>query len=234
MITLLFRTIIIYIFLLITMRLMGKRQLGELELSELVSTILLSDIASLPITNEEIPLSYALVPILTITTFEILSSFALTKFPRLKGLFSTRPSMVIQRGIINKKELLRNRISIDELLSELRQKNVTDITQVDYAIIEQNGKMTVIPKAAYASPTREDLQIESKDVGLCHVIISDGVVNRHGLLSSQKNAEWLNNVLKKSKKNKDEIFLLTIDDAEKIKIIEKKQVLTQEKGADRK
>lgn len=234
MITLLFRTIIIYIFLLITMRLMGKRQLGELELSELVSTILLSDIASLPITNEEIPLSYALVPILTITTFEILSSFALTKFPQLKGLFSTRPSMVIQRGIINKKELLRNRISIDELLSELRQKNVTDITQVDYAIIEQNGKMTVIPKAAYASPTREDLQIESKDVGLCHVIISDGVVNRHGLLSSQKNAEWLNNVLKKSKKNKDEIFLLTIDDAEKIKIIEKKQVLTQEKGADRK
>ena len=216
------------------MRLMGKRQLGELELSELVSTILLSDIASLPITNQEIPLMHAVVPIVTITAFEILSSFALTKFPRLKSLFSTRPSIIIQHGKINKKELLKNRISIDELLSELRQKNTTDITEVDYAIIEQNGKMTVIPKAAYMQPTRQDLQIQVKNSGICHIIISDGMINRHGLVSAGKTKQWLFHLLRTKNVIAKDIFLMTLDDLENIKIIKKCQVITKEKGENKK
>ena len=169
MIVLLIRTIIIYIFLLLTMRLMGKRQLGELEISELVSTLLLSDIASLPITNQEIPLTYAIVPILAITAFEVSSSLLLTKVPRLKYILSTRPSVVIQKGKINKSELLKNRISVDELISELRQKSITDISQVDYAIIEQNGKMTVIPKAkADFVLTRAETYVVPQEVRHCY------------------------------------------------------------------
>ena len=225
---LLIRTIIIYIFLLITMRLMGKRQLGELEISELVSTLLLSDIASLPITNQEIPLTYAIVPILTITVFEIASSLLLTKVPRLKDLLSTRPSIVIRKGKIDKRELLRNRISVDELISELRQKNITDITEVDYAIIEQNGKMTVLPKAEYAQPTCRDLGIEVACRGLCHILVSDGNINEYGLQLTGKSRAWLDDTLRQQKKKLQNIFLMTLDDSETVRIIDKDQVITSQ------
>lgn len=227
MFILLIRTVIIYIFLLFTMRLMGKRQLGELEISELVSTLLLSDIAALPITNPEIPLSFALVPILTITAFEVCSSLLLTKVPRLKTLLSTRPSIVIQKGKIDQTELLKNRISIDELISELRQKDVTDISEVDYAIIEQNGKMTVVSKAAYERPTRKDLGINAQNRGLCHIIVSDGIINRHGLDFVKKNESWVKQTLKKEKTKLENVYLMTLDDCDNINIVKRDQVITK-------
>lgn len=209
------------------MRLMGKRQLGELELSELVSTLLLSDIAALPITNPEIPLSYALVPILSITAFEIVTSLLLTKRPRLKGLLSTRPSIIIKKGTIDHTELLKNRISIDELLSELRQKDVTDIGKVDYAIIEQNGKMTVVKKPDYEHPTRKDLGVKVPNSGLCHVIVSDGTVNEHGLRLVKKSHGWLTDTLEKKKIALRDIYLMTLDDNDKVSIVKRSQVITK-------
>ena len=175
---------------------MGKRQLGELEISELISTLLLSDIAALPITNQEIPLAYAVIPIITITTFEIVSSFLLIKMPRIKNLLSPRPSMLIRQGKIDIKELLKNRISIDELMTELRQKSITDISDVEYAIIEQNGNMTVIPKAQAAPPTRKDLGISIKETGLCHIIIADGIINSHGLHVTKKDRSCVEHILR--------------------------------------
>lgn len=225
MFILLIRTIIIYIFLLITMRLMGKRQLGELEISELVSTLLLSDIAALPITNQEIPITYAIVPILAITTFEVCSSLFLTKFPRLKGLFSTRPSMVIRKGKIDNRELLKNRISLDELMSELRQKDVTDIDEVNYAIVEQNGKMTVIKKERFSPPTRDDMRITVAPSGLCHIVVADGVINRFGLQLIQKDEAWLSALLKKEKTSLHDVYLLTANDNDEIRLITRSQVL---------
>lgn len=233
MFILLIRTVIIYIFLLFTMRLMGKRQLGELEISELVSTLLLSDIASLPITNPEIPISFALVPILAITAFEVCSSLLLTKVPQLKTLLSTRPSIVIQKGKIDQTELLKNRISIDELISELRQKDITDISEVDYAIIEQNGKMTVVPKADYERPTRKDLGISSPNCGLCHIIVSDGIVNRHGLQVVKKDISWLKEALRKEKTTLENVYLLTLDDCNNLRIIRKDQIITKKKGTQK-
>lgn len=227
MTVLLIRTVIIYVFLLLIMRLMGKRQLGELEISELVSTILLSDIASLPITNQEIPLTYAIVPILTITAFEISFSLLLTKAPRLKYLLSTRPSIVIKKGKIDKSELLKNRISMDELISELRQKNITDIAEVDYAIIEQNGKMTVIPKAEHTQPTCRDLGLDVAQRGLCHIIVSDGAINRYGLHFTGKSRAWLDDILRQHKKELGDVFLMTLDDNETVRIIDKSQIITK-------
>lgn len=229
MVILLIRTVLIYVFLLFTMRLMGKRQLGELEISELVSTLLLSDIAALPITNQEIPLAYALVPILTITAFEVGTSLLLTKVPRLKDLLSTRPSMVIRKGKIDQTELLKNRISIDELVSELRQKNITDIDDVNYAIIEQNGKMTVIPKADVSQPTRKELGIQVKDKGLCHIIISDGTVNRYGLQFTKKDNEWLERVLREHKTSLKEVYLMTLDDCGSVHIITQNRIIREKK-----
>ena len=221
MTTILIRTIIIYIFLLTIMRLMGKRQLGELEVSELVSTLFLSDIASLPITNPSIPLVYAVIPIITITTFEIGMSILLTKVPFLKNLLSARPGVLIKHGKIDQKEMMRNRISLDELLSELRQKNISNLDEVDYAIIEQNGKMSVLPKRQHAQPTREELGISITECGICHILISDGRIDRHGLVSTGKNKAWLTQTLNENKLTLKEVFLMTLDDANTINIIKR-------------
>lgn len=225
MTTILIRTVIIYIFLISIMRLMGKRQLGELEVSELVSTILLSDIASLPICDQDIPLSYAIIPIITITFFEVGMSFLLTKAPRLKKLISASPSIVIDKGRLNKRELSKNRISLDELLSELRQQGIADVEEVEYAIIEQNGKVTVIPKAKYAPPKAAELGLSPKETGLCHIIVSDGRVDKYGLARTRRSQKWLNELLQKQKVKLKDIFLLTIDDGEKITLIKRSDTI---------
>ncbi len=225
MTTILTRTIIIYIFLITIMRLMGKRQLGELEVSELVSTILLSDIASLPICDQDIPLVYAVIPIITITFFEVGMSFILTKVPCLKKLISASPAVLIDKGVINKRELSKNRISIDELLSEIRQKDIANITDVEYAIIEQNGKITVIPKAAFSPPKASDLGLSPTEQGLCHILVADGHVDKFGLNRTGRNEAWLSDFLHKRKTPLGEVFLLTIDDSEKITMIKRSDTI---------
>ena len=146
------RTLIIYIFLLIIMRLMGKRQLGELELSELITTFLFSEIASIPITNPESSIWHAILPIIIIASLEILLSFSVLKIPILKKILTGRPSVIIQRGKINKDEMKRARLTIDELISGIRQGGIFNISEVDYAIPEENGRLTVVPKCKNRPP----------------------------------------------------------------------------------
>lgn len=218
MTNILIRTGIIYLFLLTIMRLMGKRQLGELEVSELVSTLLLSDIAALPITDQNIPLIYAVIPIVLITTFEISLSVLLTKCPALKNLISARPSTLIIKGRINEKEMIKNRISIDELFSELRQKDAYEISEVEYAILEQNGKLTVIKKKVNQQATLKDLGITVKEVGIPHIIIADGRIDKHGLTQAKKDKIWLASYLKAKKISPSDIYIMTLDDADNVKI----------------
>lgn len=227
MTNILLRTVIVYVFLLIIMRLMGKRQLGELEVSELVSTLLLSDIAALPITDQDIPLIYALIPIILITTFEITLSVVLTKFPQLKSIISSRPSTLIKKGLIDRKEMIRNRISIDELFSELRQKDISDLSEVAYAILEQNGKLTVIKKKELDPICAKDLDFSKEETGIAHIIIADGKIDKHGLKGLKKDAVWLNNYLKSKKLSPGDIYIMTADDSEKIKIIKRSDLLNQ-------
>ena len=225
MTNILIRTIVIYLFVLIIMRLMGKRQLGELEVSELVSTLLLSDIAALPLTDVDIPLVYAIIPIVVITAFEISLSVVLTKVPAVKNLISTRPSALIRRGKIDAKEMLKNRISIDELFSELRQKDISDINEVDYAIMEQNGKLTVIKKKSSSPPTLKDLGIKPEESGIPHIIISDGRIDRYGLKQVKKSREWLMGYLKAKKLSPSDIYIMTLDDADKANIIKRNELI---------
>ena len=225
MTTILIRTVIIYVFLISIMRLMGKRQLGELEVSELVSTIILSDIASLPICDQDIPLFYAIIPIITITFFEVSMSFLLTKAPCLKKLLSASPSILINKGKLDRRELSKNRISLDELISELRQKAVADISEVEYAIIEQNGKITVIPKAQYSPPKAADLGLLPKETGLCHILVSDGHIDKHGLKTMQKSPKWLQDILRKNKVKVKDVFLLTLNDNDNLTLIKKEDTL---------
>lgn len=225
MTNILLRTVVIYLFLLTIMRLMGKRQLGELEVSELVSTLLLSDIAALPITDPNIPLIHAIIPIIIITTFEITLSVVLTKLPALKNLISTRPSTLIRNGTIDKKEMLKNRISIDELFSELRQKDISDISEVGYAIMEQNGKLTVIKKRLNTPPTLNDLGLTADESGISHIIISDGRIDKYGLKQVKKSKEWLEGYLKAKKLSPSDIYVMTLDDLGKAYIIKRDEII---------
>lgn len=213
MLTIFLRTIIMYVLLLATMRILGKRQLGELEVSELITTILISEIASMPITNQDIPLSYAIIPLITIITFEVTVSFILCKFTRIKNIISSPPSTLIKKGEIDQKELLKNRISPEELISELRLKNITDISHVEYAILEQNGLLSVIPKSKHQQATLEQLNIANEETGLSHIVISQGIWNKYNLNILGKSKSDFEKYLRKKSVSPKDVFLLTIDDS---------------------
>lgn len=212
MITIFTRTLIIYIILLCAIRILGKRQLGELEMSELTSTILISEIASMPIADTDIPISHAIIPLVVIISFELISSFLLSRFTKLKNVFSTSPSALIYKGQINQKELRKNRISPEELISELRLKNVPDPSHVEYAILEQNGLLSVIPKIQHQTPTLEQMNIDDKESGIVHIIISQGVWNEYNLNILNEKKSDFEKYLQKKRINARDVFLLTIDD----------------------
>ena len=223
MLTILIRTVLIYVFLLIIMRLMGKRQIGELELSDLMTTFLLSEIASLPITDTNIPIAFAIIPMIILLAFEVCSSWLSSVFPCLKSFLSTSPATLIIDGKINQKEMRDARLSIDELLSELRQSGVSDISEVKYAILEQNGKLTIIPKADYKPLTPNDMNISVSDNGMEHIVISDGFINKYALKVLNIDKKEINDILTSRRLQRKQVYLMLIDDAKNVKIFKKEK-----------
>ena len=225
MLTILLRTVIIYIILISTMRIMGKRQIGELEVSDLVTTLLLSEIATLPIENQEIPVMYAVIPIITLLTIEVISSVISFKSPKIRGFLNAKPSILISQGKINQRELQNSRIAIDELISEIRLNGISDIKEVQYAILESSGKLTVIPKIEFSQPKMQDLKIKAEETGLAHIIISNGTVNDYNLNYLGKSRTWLDSVLKKHNTVANDVFLMTANDKSETNIVKKEKAI---------
>ncbi len=221
MLTILLRTLIVYVILIATMRLMGKRQLGELEISELVTTLLISEIASLPIVEQKLPLIYAVIPLVTILTLEVSLSVMLLKCPRLKNVASSRPSILIRHGKVDQGEMRRNRISIDELISEIRQAGFCTLDEIDYAIVEQNGKISVLPKKEAQPPTIGELGLSSKESGIVHVLIADGRPNAYNMALLGINKTALEDVLTQQGVRQEDVFFLGCDDAKSFYCIKK-------------
>ena len=223
MVTVLFRTLIIYIFLIVIMRLMGKRQIGELEISDLATTFLISEIASLPITDNELPLSHAIITIITLLVLEVLFSFLLSRFPKIKFLLSARPTTIIKDGVICQKAMSDTRLSFDELFSELRQQGIDDISEIKYAILEQNGTISVIQRAKYRQPNAEQLHLNPKETGLFHIVIEQGSINKHGLSSLNITENHVSKELFRRNLTVKDVYLMLINDANEIKIIKKEK-----------
>ena len=223
MTTIFLRTTIIYLVLLTAMRLMGKRQIGELEISDLITTLLISEIASLPITDSNIPLSHAIIPIILLLTFEVISSALLVKIPSMKSLISTRPTTLIKNGKLLSSQMKNARITADELISELRQQGISDLSEVNYAILEQNGKISVIPKAEFKPLTAKDMGIKVSDSGLYHIIIENGEINPNGVSEMGLESPVLENILKKENLSADNIYLMLVSDLGEIQIIRKEE-----------
>lgn len=223
MITILIRTLILYFFLVLTMRLMGKRQIGELELTDLVTTLLLSEIASLPITNLGIPVSHAIIPMLTLLALEVLSSFILIRVPSLRSLVSAKPTVLVQNGKLKQQALTELRISMEELMSELRQQGISELAQVRDVIVEKNGKLTVFPRAEYSTPTAKQMGIQTTEEGLMHIVYLHGRINQEGLRLIQKDSAWLKEELRKRDLRPDTLFCVTANCGGTLYWIEKEQ-----------
>ncbi len=200
------RTLIVYILLSFMLRIMGKRQIGELDVSELVSTLLVSEIASIPIDDPDIPLLNAIIPILLIVSIEIILSTIKNKSEKLKSAIEGKPEYIIYKGRLLQRVLIDNRISINELLSELRSQGVGNIDDVYYAAVEQNGTLSVLKKDA---------------AGMAHAIIIDGCVIKENLSALGFNDEWLVKRLKEKAIKKEEVFLMTVTDDGRIGLIKK-------------
>lgn len=222
MITVFFRTIVIYAVLLISVRIMGKRQLGELELSELITTLMVSELAVLPISDKRIPVLYGIVPILVLLSVEVILSQIITVSPAAKRIFCGTPAILIRDGKIDEKALCRARIGVDELMSELRQNGCAGPDGVKYAIIEANGKLSVIPKASASPPNAEDISVKVKEKGIEHSVIINSRISRRSLSQAEKNSEWLERELAEHRATPEEILLMTVDDTGKVRIQKKK------------
>lgn len=209
MITIFFRTLLIYLILIATVRLMGKRQIGELEVTDFVTTLMLSEIAALPITDTNIPISHALIPMITLLFLEVTSSVVLIRLPKLKTLVSAHPTIIIRDGALDQSALRSIRISMEELMGEIRQQGYSSIEQISDAILEKNGKFTILPKPQYAQPTVEQLGLQNQEDPLMHVVFSDGKCNFSGLSLIQKNEDWLKTALRNRGYSSDDLFCVT-------------------------
>ena len=209
MVTVLIRSILIYSLLLGALRLTGKRQVGELQISELITTFMISELATAPIQDLSTPLIYSVIPITVLLCAEIIMSFAATRSPFFKKAFFGNPSIIIEKGKIKQEELKHLRIGVSELLCELRLKDVSDVSLVDYAILEQNGQLSVFLK---------DDSVSSNTV-YTHAVVTDGQINESNLLSSGKSEAWVRDILKRKHLKISQVFLMTVDNSDKVNII---------------
>lgn len=212
MTTVLLRTIVIYLTLVLSLRLTGKRQIGEMQLSELVVTFMLSELAVFPITDKNVPLTHAILPIAVLLSSEVIFSFLQTKSPAFRKFLCGGPSVIIEKGRLRPDVLAKNRLDVEEMLGELRLKGCFDISQVEWAILEENGKMSVLTRADTSPFTPEQLNLPVDEHGCAHPVIVDGLVNANGLSSAGKTEAWLEKFLKKNGLSLPHVFLMTVDD----------------------
>ena len=216
------RTGIIYFALLLAMRLMGKRQLGEMELSEFVVASLIADLASHPLQDVGIPMTNGLVPILTLFCFEVLIAGLSMKSIRLRTLLFGRPSTLVTRGVIDQREMHANRFTADELMQELRKQGMFDLSHVEYAVLETDGRLNVIPYPAELPPTAAQMGIAAPDGGCPLIVVSEGRVIEKNLRSLGHDTKWLHEELSRQhKKEPKDIYLMTVNHAGQSYIAEK-------------
>lgn len=213
-----FRTLITLSILFAVLRFLGKRQLGELETSELVSTLLLSELAALPIENPDIPLLYALIPILLISTLEVVFSHLKNKFDPLKSVFESKPLYLIEHGVIRQRALLDARVSLGELISECRQQGVGDLSDIDFAILEQNGKLAILLK-----PEKQPLTVEKTPGETMHSVVIDGKSDPDGLRLLGIDEGRIRTLCKKNHVRLCDVFLLTLGESGAYRLIKKEK-----------
>ena len=209
MASILIRTIIIYLLLMVALRLMGRREIGQLDASDLVSTLLISELAAIPIDDPDIPLLNAVLPILFILSLEVILSTIKNKSARLGRAIDGDACFIIYKGRLSQRALRENRVSLNELLSALRSQGIGDIADVEYALLEQNGTISAL---------------QSTQTKMAHPLVMDGEVMKNTLDVIGKNEAWLTAELKKKKIASEDVFLMTVTDDGNINVIKKEAI----------
>lgn len=215
------RTVILYVFIVISVRLMGKRQISELQPSELVITLLIADIASLPMENNDKPMISGIIPTLVLVAMEILVSILMMKSSKFRRIICGNPVVVIEDGKLNQDKMRALRITVEDLCVQLRQLGVFSIEDVEYCIAETNGKLSVLQKPPKRNPTAEDFKIKIEDTGIEAVVISDGEFLNNSLRLCSASETDINRILKKEKTNQEDVFIMTYNRNGDYKIINK-------------
>lgn len=205
------RTLILYIVLITVIRLMGKRQLGQMEPSEFAVTMLAANLASIPIEEWDVPLLGGVVPLLVVLGLEYGLSMAALRSPKLRKMLCGKPVILIENGHIIQRNLRATRVTLDELSGHLREKDVLDISAVQYAILETNGNLSVFPFPEEKPASARDAGVQVQKQFLPLTIISDGRLLSENLEKSGHDLPWLKKVLQKHKATVDSTWLLTVD-----------------------
>lgn len=216
MIILIIRTIILYFFVLLTIRLMGKRQIGELQPFELVITVMISQLATMPMEDVKMPITHAFTAIIILLILEIITSMLQLKSEKARILMCGKPSILIEKGKINVGELRYQKVNLNDLLEELRLNGYYNLEDVEYAILETCGEISIIPKTASSNATKSDLNIITNQDKLPITLILDGKINYSNLKVANKNIYWLNNQLKLNNiKSPNDVFIAILNSKEK-------------------
>ena len=212
MFVVLIRTVILYLLIITGLRLLGKRQLGELEPAELTLTLIIADLASVPMQDNGIPLLTGLIPIAVLLCLATILSVLSVKSIRFRTLLCGRPSVVISEGIIVERELRKNRLMVDELLEELRIQGYTDLTDIKFAVLETNGNLSVLPRASQRPVTAAQMKLKPEETGLPVIVISDGRLLSNTLAAQGRSEKWLYRQLAMhGLTSPKQAFLLTVD-----------------------
>lgn len=216
------RTLIMYILIIFSIKLMGKRQISDLQTSELVITILISNIAAIPMQNMEQPLLTGIIPIGVLICCEMLVSVLMLKNTRFRQLICGRPVVIVNEGKIDQDALKYLRLSVEDLFEQLRQLDVFSLDDVWFAIMETNGQMSVLKKSEKQPPDSETLKIEVPKATIDTVVISDGNICESSLGICGLDKNWINEILEEENINLEDIFIMTANKTKNFNIIKRK------------
>ena len=206
-----FRTIILYIIVLIVMRFMGKREIGQLQPFELAISIMIADLATIPMAETGIPITSGIIPILGLLVMHLLISFINLKSIKAREIICGKPSILIYRGKIQEQNLIKERFTINELEERLRGENVFNIGDVEYAILETSGQVTVIQKPNKRTTIPEDFNIMPEYEGISYDLVVDGKVMKQNLEKLDKDYNWLVKQVEAYEIMPEDALLVTID-----------------------
>lgn len=215
------RTVILYLTMIAVIRLMGKRQIGQMEPSEFVVTMMVANLATIPMEDDGIALFSGLVPICVILGTELVLSFLNLKSSTIRKLLCGKPVILIENGNILQQNLRKTRISLDELTGHLREKDVLDLKSVQYAILETNGNLSVFPFPKEKPASAKDAGIQVRQQFLPITIVSDGELMEQNLKIAKKDRKWLKQVLEENRADLQDTWLLTVDKANHVTFFRK-------------
>ncbi|MGN1120548.1 MAG: DUF421 domain-containing protein [Oscillospiraceae bacterium] len=219
----LIRACVLYIVIALSLRLMGKRQLGELQPSELVVTILISNIAAIPVEDSSIPMIMGIVPIVTLVCLDVIVSQIMLKSPNFRKLMIGSPRIIISEGVILQKEMRRLRYTVDDLTEAMREQQIFDLSEIQFAIVETTGKINFLQKKDYQTASKKDVSEGGSTENPPSVIIRDGVTDNEQLQILGLGTGWLMQQLREKKLSVSQVFLMTADKNGKTIIIPREE-----------